>query len=279
MKFSLRQIFGISFKFFRLNFAKMLPYTAIVFLFTEVVALIGYFASVSPVMQQMLQGTADGTAPTLTAAQESVFGMFAMATLILGVLSFIIMPKVYMAALIYVKCEFDGEGLSFGQAMRRTRGKFWRYVGNIILVAIISSIFTMVSVASNPVLDIAASVYSAAVGALLCLVVPLVAFENSRGVVIPRAIKLLAGFVPQAMLAVFMFTGLFSVIEAVLGDLFLKTDLSTLLFSTVMNLLTALALPLASAAQTLVYNRQTRDTYHESAPEPEPPQDQDTGWH
>jgi len=252
MELSLKQIFTVSLKFGRANFKKMLPYTVCMFVYLEAMVLAG-----------ALWGNS-AKAPIITSPSTFVaiilIGLLLLSYLILLV-SIVVIPKVHMAVLIFVRSILESEQLSFGEAMGRTAGKYWRYAGNMLLVVLfILALFIFTALAGRAgaaAVLIIKAFYSFIIPALFFMITPMIAYEDKRGVVIARAIKMLKGFFPQTLLIVLAFSGMLMLIQGALDIVFANYKLAVFAVDVIMNLGVAALFPFFSVAQMLIYDRQT----------------------
>jgi len=266
MNFTLKQIFGISFKFLRLNCAKMLPYMLIYFVLNEALTVSLYFITTSGAVQNIMQQAAadpNVLTATVTADQAQQAGQVTLlmsVALVFSLLWLFVIPRINLASLIYTKREFDGERLSFSQAMGCTYGKFLRYVGYLLLIFLVTIPgYTFVAPDSPPWFGIITTIYIFFVNTLFCLVAPLIALEGRPRAVIPQAIRMVSGFFPQTVVLMLIFAGygVLALAGTVLDAVFAADSAAALLCDSAVNFCTAVILPLGAAVQVLIYTRQT----------------------
>jgi len=172
MKLSIREVLTESWGLYKDKFDKLAVFAVLAFLY----ALFGAFSSY----------------------YLAVFGntnQYMALMLISMVITIVIGPKFIMAIYIYINDIFNGEPAGFINALNRTKGKYWRFVGYTLLLSLIFIPFsvTLGILSDLPGTNILLLFLFALFGASFYLVYPMIALDNNGKQFISRSAGLIKG--------------------------------------------------------------------------------------
>jgi hypothetical protein len=175
-----------------------------------------------------------------------VFGFFCLYIII----------KLYLALTISINARFDEEPIGVAEAFRRTKGKFWRIVGNTMLIGLIVFVPLVVLILLKlPHVTIFLAVGMFFLQALYYLITPTVALESHRGVLLERARRRIKGNYLRVLALQFVTVSALALLNAVFRSVFSGNEAALLVVKIVFHCISFFIVPFASVVCVTVYRQ------------------------
>ena len=120
-------------------------------------------------------------------------------------------PRFLLAKIIQIDLAMKGEIISLVRAHEKTKGKYWKTFGCLVLLLLIAEVPSyLLLTLNNPITDIVSELYFACIGTLFYMLIPAIALSSETTGVIKRVFKMLKGNYLRVLLLYALTTTLLS---------------------------------------------------------------------
>ena len=165
-------------------------------------------------------------------------------------LMIIFVPKHYMAVRILFYSMMHGNEITIRQAYRQTKGKYWRWVGYILII-ILPALVLMLSRIPFPY--IISAIYVALISALLYTLSPMIAIEDKSNISLKKSIKMIKGNYLPILVIVIITVSLLSVTNGTFYRVFETETVAHLIFGTAFAIAYFFIFPFVAITEVIVY--------------------------
>jgi hypothetical protein len=186
--------------------------------------------------------------------------ILALLVILAALAVIIISPKVTMAVIIAINSLLDKKSIRFGEAFRQTRGKYWTYIGNLLIVGLLyMPVLLPVIFLKIPFGGTINSIYSALVGSLFFTLIPMISIEpKSEGYIAKSFQQGKGNYLPVLLIYILTGSSLGILYSVAIGLFVGKTAL--LVIRIVYSIITLFLYPFSQIALIIVYRQLRKGT-------------------
>ena len=245
MKLSINGILTESWGFYKANFPKLAVYAGLGLLYM----LLFNFSTFYPATFE-------------TTALYAWLSFAAMIALI------IVAPKFVMAVCIYVNALMQGENISFRQAFRATKGRYWRFVGYVVLFSLITLPLLGLFVALSNIRDwnfsnIFSPLFLTVSTAIFYLLFPLIALEDNGKGLVYKSMQLVVGNFGRILVFVLLTVTIIALPQTILLEIYGEYPLNRLIITSGYALINFFISPFADVVCITVYRKLMHNSQNE----------------
>ena len=234
MKINVKQVLSEAVSFYKVNFK--------------------YLAGISLIM--CIFGAAFNMSPMLDPHSLLSVGLILM----LAIAALVLMPRLFLIIVIIIDSLFDKNRVTFGEAYRQIKGKYWIILSRLFLVVVISFIPAFVLIYMEiPFASAIGGVCSAFIMALYYMLIPIIALEPKTKQYLKKSIQRIKGNYTAALKLYLLTTTLLGVIIATLQQFFAGGTTPHIIAGTAYLLVFFFVFPFAETVIVIVYRQLTKD--------------------
>ena len=181
--------------------------------------------------------------------EGALLGLVLVAAVIfMGI--FIFLPKHYMAVRILFYSTMCGNEITTRQAYRQTKGKYWRWVGYILIIMLPMFVLLLVRM---PFAHIISTIYVALASTFLYALSPMIAIEDKPNISLKKSIKMIKGNYLPILVIVIITVSLLSVISRIFYSVFETETVAYLIFGMSYAIAYFFIFPFIAITEVIVY--------------------------
>ena len=181
-------------------------------------------------------------------------GSFIFAYIVFVMVALAFLPKISIAMPFFINSLMNGDEVTIGQAFRQSRGKYWRWVGCILLLSV-PIIILMILGTPWIVIHIATAFFSA----LFYMFCPMISIEPKTNRYLRKSFNMIKGNYKPALIFILITVTSLSTIGHVIRHILQNSTTALATFAMISALIYFFAYPFAETVEVIVY-RQLKGT-------------------